>query len=88
MSSTPSDKPCVGVTKNDENDAVGQFEKLAPEEPITAEVYDESTSQEEAHHTVSTSAYYQPEDYGYDGAQDWLEADAEADGWLGTRGDF
>jgi hypothetical protein len=55
---------------------------------MTAEVYDESTSQEEAHHTVSTSAYYQPEDYGYDGAQDWQEADAETDGWLDTGGDF
>lgn len=52
---------------------------------MTAEVYDESsTSQEEAHHTVSTSAYYQLEDYCYDGTQDWLEADTEMD----TGGNF
>jgi hypothetical protein len=88
LTSTPSNKPCAGVTKNDENDAVGQFEKPAPDKPMTAEAYDESTSREEAHQTVSTSAYYQLEDYGNDGAQDWLEADAEADDWIGTGGDF
>ena len=85
MTSTPSNNACIGVTKNDENDAIGLFEKPAPDERMTAEVYDESsTSQEEAHHTVSTSAYYQLEDYCYDGTQDWLEADTEMD----TGGDF
>jgi hypothetical protein len=88
LSSTPSNKPGVGVTKNDENDAVEQFEKSAPDEPMTAEVYNEPTGQEEGHHTVSTSAYYRLEDYGYGGGQDWLEADVETDGWLDTGGDF
>lgn len=87
MTSTPSNKPCVGVTKNDENDAVGQFEKPAPDEPMTAEVY-ESADKEKGHHTVSTGTYYQLEDYDYDGGQDWLEADMEMDGSLGTGNDF
>ncbi len=88
LSSTPSNKPGVGVTKNDENDAAEQFEMPAPDEPMTSEVCDESSGREEGHHTVSTSTYYGLEDYGYDGAQDWLEADVETDGWLDTEGDF
>ena len=87
MSSTPSNKPCVGVTKNDENDALGQFEKPAPYESMTAELY-ESADQEEGHGTISTAVYYGLEDYGYDGVHDWLEADMEMDGSLDTGGDF
>jgi hypothetical protein len=87
LSSTASNKPGAGIMKSDENDAVEQFEKPAPDESMTAEVY-ESVDQEEGHETISTTVYYGLEDYGYDGAQDWLEGDAETGGSLYTEGDF
>lgn len=48
----------------------------------------QSVEKEDSHQEISTATYYGFDDYRYDGALDWMETDAEADGSSFTEGDF
>ncbi|WP_143860899.1 hypothetical protein [Nitrosovibrio sp. Nv4] len=80
--SSSSSKPGVGVEEDSNND--GSVERPGdslPDMSTTAEIDQESVEHDiQDHHIISSAFYYDLAGYGYDEAQDGLEADAETDG--------
>ena len=100
MSDRSSSKPGVIANKvrtavgNLSGNAVEQPEKSTPGDSMTTDASESvECEQSKNHHVISTAAYYsveghEPDDYVYDEAQDWLEADADTGGVLYAEKDF
>lgn len=75
--------------------AVEQPEKPTPGDSTTTDASESvKREQRQRHYVISTAAYYysvegyEPDGDVYDGAQDWLEADADTGGVLYAEKDF
>lgn len=80
--SSSSNKPGIGIEEDaNKNDFVERAGDPVPDISTTAEIDKESAGHEiQGPHIISSAIYYDLAGYGYDEAQDGLEADMETDG--------